>query len=295
MSLLRSLIAALALVATGRAGLAAEGSIVPLAIADGEHGGGRAHVQARFGNALGPMRLDTGASSTRLRLAPWNAQFPVVGGSRSESASGRLASCEDVEAQNVQLVAEQGNNIGRATYVVTRCEASAGDDLLGLDFFHNARFTLDLDGRRMAFPGAPGGPLAPLRRLGPEGRLVGVEARLGRTRAIGLIDTGAELTAVDRRFVEHHRALFKPVREKAHAQDASGAALAAKLYKLAEIDLGEGRVLRDLYVIAYDFGALRGALGRETPLILGFNALRSFVWSFDFTAPDAPLWRADPR
>lgn len=190
MSLLRSLIAALALVATGRAGLAAEGSIVPLAIADGEHGGGRAHVQARFGNALGPMRLDTGASSTRLRLAPWNAQFPVVGGSRSESASGRLASCEDVEAQNVQLVAEQGNNIGRATYVVTRCEASAGDDLLGLDFFHNARFTLDLDGRRMAFPGAPGGPLAPLRRLGPEGRLVGVEARLGRTRAIGLIDTG---------------------------------------------------------------------------------------------------------
>ena len=79
MSLLRSLIAALALRRAEPGGLAAEGSIVALTVAEGEHGGGRTHVQARFGNAHGPMRLDTGASSTRLRAAPWNAEFPLVG------------------------------------------------------------------------------------------------------------------------------------------------------------------------------------------------------------------------
>jgi len=294
MPLLRTLLAALALVATSRSGLSAEGSIVPLAVTKTDHSGGRAYVTARFGAAQGPMRLDTGASGSRLRVAPWNADFPVIAASHSESASGRAMRCEDVEAQNVQLVASEGANIGRARYVATRCEAGAGDDLLGLDFFHNARFTLDLDGERMVFPGAPG-PLAPLRRLGPEGRLVGIEARLGRFRTIGLIDSGAELTAIDRRFVERHRSLFKPAHEKPHARDAGGAALAAKLYKLAEIDLGEGRVLRDLFVIAYDFGPLRSALGRETPLILGFNALRPFLWTFDLTAPDAPKGRADPR
>jgi hypothetical protein len=292
---LRSVIAALAcLLAPSRAGLAAESSVVALAVTEGEHGGGRIHVAARFGKVQGTMRLDTGASSTRLRAAPWNAEFPPVGISRSETASGVIARCEDVEAQNVQLVAEQGNNIGRAKYVVTRCADGAGDDLLGLDFFRNARFTLDLDGRRMAFPGASG-PLAPLRRLGPEGRLIGVEARLGRTRAVALIDSGAELSAVDRRFVERHKSLFRPVHERAQARDAGGAALSAKLYKVAEIDLGEGRALHDLYVIAYDFGALRAALGRDAPLILGVNALRPFLWTFDFTAPEAPKWRADRR
>ncbi|MBY6243387.1 hypothetical protein [Methylosinus sp. Sm6] len=292
---LRSLIAALAcLAAPSRPALAAESSVVALAVTDGEHGGGRIHVAARFGNVLGTMRLDTGASSTRLRAAPWNAELPPVGRSESESASGRTTRCEDVEAQNVQLVAEEGNNIGRGKYVVTRCEESGGDDLLGLDFFRNARFTLDLDGRRMMFPGAAG-PLAPLRRLGPDGRLVGVGTRLGRTEAIGLVDSGAELSAVDRRFLERHRSLFKPAREKAHASDASGAAISAKLYKVAEIDLGQGRVLRDLYVIAYDFGPLRRALGRDAPLILGVNALRPLLWTFDFTTPDAPQWRADPR
>ncbi|ATQ68021.1 MULTISPECIES: aspartyl protease family protein [Methylosinus] len=290
----RSLIAALAcLLAPSRAAFA-EGSVVALDVTDGEHGGGRIHVAARFGNVQGPMRLDTGASSTRLRAAPWNAELPLVGQSRSESASGAVTRCADVEAQNVQLVAEQGNNIGRAKYVVTRCEDGAGDDLLGLDFFHNARFTLDVDGRRMAFPGAAG-PLAPARRLGPDGRLVGVEARLGRAKLAGLIDSGAELSAVDRRFVERHRSLFRPVHEQAHARDAGGAALSAKLYKVAEIDFGAGRTLRDLYVIAYDFGSLRGVLGRDAPLILGVNALRPFLWTFDFTAPEAPKWRADRR
>jgi hypothetical protein len=294
MTFLRTLLAALALVASSRTGLGADGSIVSLTVTEADHGGGRAYVTARFGNAQGPMRLDTGASGSRLRLAPWNADFPVIAASHSESASGRAARCEDVEAQNVQLVAEQGNHIGRAKYAATRCEAGAGDDLLGLDFFHNARFTLDLEGKRMLFPGAPG-PLAPLRRLGPDGRLVGIETRLGRTRAVGLIDSGAELSAVDRRFVARHRSLFKPAREKAHARDAAGAALSAKLYKVAEIDLGQGRALRDLYVIAYDFGPLRSALGRDAPLILGFNALRPFLWTFDLTAPETPKGRADPR
>jgi hypothetical protein len=301
MTLFRSFFAILALLSTaGREALAAEESVVALTVSESDHGGGRIYVPVRFGNALGTMRLDTGASTSRLRLASWNAQFPVLARSESEAASGKTTHCEDVEAQNVQLVAEQGNNIGRAKYEVSRCETSAGDDLLGLDFFRDARFTLDLARGKMIFSGSAGGAsasggLAPLRLIGPERRLIGVDVRLGRTAAVGLLDTGAELSAVDRRFVEKHRSLFRLVREKSGAIDASGAQFAYRLYKLRELDLGEGRVLADVYMIAYDFGPLRQALGRETPFILGFNVVWPFVWTFDFSAPDAPRWRAEKR
>jgi hypothetical protein len=274
---------------------AMERSIVPLDVVHGADGGGRAYVTMRFGNVMGPMRLDTAASTSRIKLAPWNAGFPALGASVSTSASGVASRCEDVEAANVELKASQGNNIGRAKYRVTRCATSDGDDLLGLDFFQGARFSLDLAGGEMVFfPESDGADWRPFRRLWPDQKLVGLEARIGKTEVVGLFDTGAEISAVDRRFLERHKALFVPVKKKAKVSEASGKKIDAKVYKAKEIDIGAGRVLKDVVFVSYDFGPLREALGGEAPIILGFDILSRFRWELDFGA-EGPRWREEVK
>jgi hypothetical protein len=273
-----------------------DASVIPLTLAKSDFGGGRIYVPVRFGNVQGQMRLDTGASTTRITLAPWNKDLPISAQSASTGASGKATRCEDVEAKNVQLVAARGNNIARAKYEVSRCETGDGD-LLGLDFFKGVRFTLDFARHEMTVSreALAAGRGKPFRLLGPDARLVGVEVRAGRTSALGLFDTGAEISAVDQRFVDAHKKLFTLVKKSAKGGEAGGRRFTSKIYKIKVLDLGEGRILRNVHALAYDFGALREALKRETPFILGYNVVSAFDWVLDFTSPQSPRWEARAR
>ncbi|BDV40272.1 aspartyl protease family protein [Methylocystis bryophila] len=271
-------------------------STIPLTLTQSDWGGGRIFVTARFGNIQGPMRLDTGASTTRMMLAPWNKDWPVLGRSASLGSSGRAISCDDAEAQNVLLPAGQGEDVGRAKLLVTRCAAGEGD-LLGLNFFKGARFSLDFEKRVLTFfpPAQANAKPKPFRKLTPEQSLVGIDLRLGKAAVIGFFDTGAELCAVDRAFVATHMPLFTLVRRKVGASGSSGGNFSPDLYKIKAIDLGDGLVLRDVYTLVYDFGTLRNALGRGTPLILGYNFVSRMQWELDFSSPTAPTWSARPK
>ncbi len=269
-------------------------STVPMTLTQSDYGGGRIYLSVRMGNALGTMRLDTGASTSRVTVAPWNKDFPTLGQSASTGAFGQTVRCDDVLVKLVELKASEGNNIARANYGVSRCPAGSGDDLLGLDFFKGARFSLDVDRREIVFFGETPATAhyRPFRLLGPDKRLVGVDLRMGRARVAGLFDTGAEISAVDRRFVDTHKNLFTVVKGKGRASEAGGKRLSSRIYRIREIDLGDGRVLRGVNALVYDFGALRDALGPDTPVILGFDVVGKFRWELDFTAPDAPRWDA---
>jgi len=294
---MKQLMRALFCLFCGVASAVAEGearSTIPLSVRQGGFDGARLYAPVRIGGVLGSMRLDTGASTSRLALAGWNKDFPVLGASASQGASGVATQCDDVEIPGIALKASQGNDIARMRHEATRCPA--GEDLLGLNFLRGARFSLDIaPGELSFFDAAPGDRRPrPFRLLGPEA-LLGVDARAGDAAIIGLFDTGAEICAVDRRFVEKHKKLFVPVAETGAAQDAGGKALASKVYKLKKLDLGEGRVFRDLYVLSYDFGALREALGGRTSFIFGANLLRKLRWDIDLTTKDAPSWDAKAK
>jgi hypothetical protein len=269
-------------------------STIPMTLTKSDYGGGRIYLPVRVGNVMGSMRLDTGASTTRVALAPWNKDLPSVGQSASTGASGRTMACDDVEAKNVELKASQGNNIARTKYEITRCATSDGDDLLGLDFFKGARFTLDFERHEMAFFGGATETSRPkpFRLIGPDRRLVGIELRAGNTAAVGLFDTGAEICAVDQQFVDKHKNLFTLVKSKGKASEAGGKLFSHKMYKIKELDLGEGLVSRNVYAIAYDFGVLREALGRQTPFILGYNFVSKIYWELDFASSASPTWDA---
>jgi hypothetical protein len=272
-------------------------STILLTLTQSDYGGGRIYLPVRFGNFMGTMRLDTGASTTRITLADWNKDLPSLDQSVSTGASGKTTRCDDVEAKNVELKAAQGTNIARAKYLVTRCAASDGDDLLGLDFFKGARLNLDFERHELVFFGdAPAnGRSKPFRLLGPDQRLVGIEVRSGNTTAVGLFDAGAEISAVDRQFVEKHKNQFTLVKRKGKASEVGGKKFSPQIYKIKEFELARGLILRDVYVIVYDFGVLREALGRETPFILGYNLLSQFNWELDFRSPNAPTWDAKPK
>lgn len=269
-------------------------SMIPLSLNEGDYGGGRIYAPVRFGNVLGMMRLDTGASSSRIRFALWNKDFPVVGQTESLGASGRLMRCDDVEARGVLLKAARGGSIGREKYTLTRCPSNDGDDLLGLDFFRGTRFQLDLMRREIVFLDpkiSEAEQRQPFVLLGTDRKLVGLNALVGNVPVVGLFDSGAELSAVDLTFVRSHGNLFAPVKHRLKASEAGGAKWAPKLYRLKEIDIGEGRIVRGIYVLAYDFGVLREALGAKTQMILGYNFLSHFLWDLDFTRPEAPRWQ----
>ena len=270
-------------------------SMIPLSINEGDYGGGRIYAPVRFGNVLGMMRLDTGATSSRITFALWNKDFPVVGQTESIGSSGKSTHCDEVEAKNVLLKALQGASIGRSKYTLTRCASSDGDDLLGVDFFKGTRFQLDLARREIVFPDPKVSPEQQFQSfvlLGADRRLVGLKAQIGDKPVVGLFDSGAELSAVDLTFVKNHAEHFSPVKHRLKASEAGGAKWAPKLFRLKEINIGEGRILKGLYVLAYDFGVLREALGDRTPIILGYNFISQFHWELDFTAADAPRWRA---
>ena len=272
-------------------------SMIPLSLNEGDYGGGRIYAPVRFGSVAGKMRVDTGASTSRITFALWNKDFPVVGHTSSMGASGKLMHCDDVEARNVLLKAAQGDSIGRTKYTLSRCPSSDGDDLLGLDFFRGTRFQLDLAHREIVFPDqkTPGGDLKqPFVTLGAD-RLVGVNVQIGGVATVGLFDSGAEISAVDLSFVKSHSDLFTPVKSHIKASEAGGGRWAPKLFKLKEISLGEGRVVKGIFVLAYDFGVLREALGAQTSVLLGYNFLSRFQWDLDFTTPDAPKWSARLR
>ncbi len=269
-------------------------SVIPLTLTEGEFAGGRIYLPVRIGNVMGPMRLDTGASSTRIRLAAWNKDMPVLGESVTTGASGATMRCDDVEAPKVELVANEGNNVARMNYELTRCPAGDADDLLGIDFFKGARFSLDIDRRELVFFGAvtANSQPKPLRRLGPDRRLIGVDLHFGKTTSVGLFDSGAEVSAVDQQFIRKHKGLFAVVNAKARASGVAGAQIASRIYKIKSLDLGEGRMLHDVYAISYDFGGLRAALGRDVSVLIGCNVIRRFNWDFDFSAPESPTWDA---
>jgi hypothetical protein len=233
-------------------------STIPLTLNESNWGGGRIFVTARFGKIQGPMRLDTGASTTRVMLQPWNRDWPVLGRSTSVGSSGHAISCDDVEAQNVVLPAIQGNDVGRATLLITRCASGEGD-LLGLNFFKGTRVALDFGKKELTFFPPVSAGAKPFRRLTPEQSLVGLDLRLGKEATVGFLDSGAELCAVDRAFVARHMPLFTFVRRRIGASGASGGYY---------------------------------ALGRGTSVILGYNFITRLHWDFDFTSPEAPTWSA---
>ena len=256
------------------------------------YGGGRIYAPVRIDNYKGFMRVDTGASTSRFHKSAWNKKFIITNTVHSISATAAVAKCEEVVVPSLSIVAQLGNVIGRINYLATRCPAGIGDDLLGLDFLKGSEFTLNLKENQIRFfePLPNDRQSHPLRALGREKDLIGIEIDIGGFSTYGLLDTGAEMTAIDSVYFIAHPELFENVKSKISMRGTNGNSITAKLCKIKSINLGDGVFIKNLYALVYDFNALRDEIGHDTPVILGYNFFEKFKWKFNFKKNITPTW-----
>jgi len=273
------------------------GATTSLSIASGSYGVGRIYAPVRFGGVTRQMRLDTGASTSHIKLAPWNKKLPSLGQRHTLTVTGNKSLCDKVRFHDVEIIGHENQKVRKENYQLLRCLTSNGDDLLGIDFFQGEYFTLNFKDKQINFINNldQTHQSTPFRKITGADGLLGVDIRIGASTSVGLFDSGAEISAVDQRFVAQNKSSFVLVRATGMATEASGKQWPTKLYKIKSLDIGGGQVVRDIYAIVYDFGVLRDAFGHETSFILGYNFISKFNWTIDLRSSQDPRWTARLR
>ena len=273
------------------------GATSSLSITFGSYGVGRIYAPVRFGEVNRLMRIDTGASTSHIKLAPWNKKLPSLGQRHTLTVTGNKSLCDKVKFHDAEIIAHGNQKVRKENYQLLRCLTSNGDDLLGIDFFQGEYFTLNFKDKQINFINNLDQTLqsTPFRKITGADGLLGVDIKIGSSASVGLFDSGAEISAVDQRFVAQNKSSFVLVRNTGMATEASGKQWPTKLYQIKSLDIGRGQVVRDIYAIVYDFGVLHEAFGRETSFILGFNFISKFNWMIDLRSSQDPRWTARLR
>lgn len=273
--------------------------IVPLAIeSSSTPQGGRIYVPTQMAGFESLMRLDTGATTSRIRLASWNKNLPIVDHSESVSASGQTRSCDMVQSQGIALRTTNSGKVMRSNYVLSRCPDESSEDLFGLDFFIGTQVRFDFNARTIELnePAPTATQFLPLKIITTGDPLLALPLKVdSNTSYFGMVDSGAEISAVDERYVHYHENQFEFIKDVAEASDAAGKSWTPKLYRMKELAIAGGKTLKDVLVIVYDFGYVRQALGTETPFILGYNVLSQFNWTFDLKNIDRARYSVENR
>lgn len=275
-------------------------AVILLDVVYEESGGGSMYVSVRAGAFKGSMQLDTGASTSRVAVSPWNQFLPSLGQSTSVSANGSESQCSEVHPESFALVARDGTLLARKNYTLNRCESASDSDLLGLDFFNRTLMRLNFDDQTLEVESKPQVLVeghAPIHALVPTSTalLMGIPVRIADRNGFGMVDTGSELTAVDLTFIRNNSAAFEYIGQAGKATAADGTEWYPEIYTLKKLKLGDRHELENVKVIAYDFGSFIDDLGRDVHIILGFNVLSQFNWEFDLRDPKARTWLATPR
>jgi len=99
-----------------------------------------------------------------------------------------------------------------------------------------------------------------------------------RTRAVW--DTGASITAIDRRFVKAHPDKFKRLSREIKGVDAGGQKIPLELFEAKEINVGR-RSFKNVPVVVLDLALLSETVAPDVYAVLGFNVIRRSDWYFD--------------
>ena len=213
--------------------------------------------------------------ATTLPLNSDTSAYAILTQEQSTGVSGVPSACDAIELGELAA-----GDLRESRYRAKRCPGS--DYALGLDFFQ--KLTIQLDLKRGVLNvlscGHRGGKLHPLIRR-TKSHLT-MNASVGAHDIRVLFDTGADATLMDLDFLNTHRELFhKAAGREQDGRDANGNFVPSEVYKVHSFRVGE-LGLDGLEIVAIPFAAhMKLALGLETPIILGTNALIKGVWTVD--------------
>lgn len=256
-------------------------------------GGGGIYLPAIFRGKTIKMLLDTGASSTYILPAQWNMSLPILGTKVALGINGIPSSCSKLDLSDLQIGSSIDPVISNKRIQGLRCQESNGENIIGVNYLYGSIIELDFRKRIMSvldhnseFP-----PVADLIKLKNGDGVLGLPIKISSNNIIGLLDTGAAISAVDSKYVASHKQDFELVEKNSNASEGSGHSISAKLYKIRNLTFGETNTLRNIYAISYDFSSLQQAFGPELVAIIGYNIISRFSWTFDLRSENKPMWR----
>jgi hypothetical protein len=94
-----------------------------------------------------------------------------------------------------------------------------------------------------------------------------------------VFDTGASITAVDKKWIQAHSDEFESL-DEAEERTFSGEINLTHLYRARSLKVGEVE-FTSLYVIAIDFARMPW-LDSKTAVILGYNVISKGTWKLDY-------------
>jgi hypothetical protein len=244
----------------------------PLLLKRGEIESGYMEVMVTLDGFTTPIKLDTGANSTQLLAAPWNAHYPVLRQAQRGGASGLRYTCDVISFAKVSV-----EGLSQQAYEADRCALDAGHQLFGIDFFKGEALYFDFEQSALELNGPRAKGSYPLK-IYEEGH-ISLELKILGRPYFAVFDTGAGLTSVDQPFVDRNPDSFTFVRA-IQGKDGGGHSVAMKLYRIKRLEI-DSAVLENEYVLAFDFGRIRDYFGENTPLILGFNVITKHNWAID--------------
>jgi hypothetical protein len=256
-------------------------------------GGGGIYLSAIFRGKTIKMLLDTGASSTYILPAHWNMSLPVLGTKVALGINGIPSSCSKLDLSDLQIVSSIGPVISNKPIQGLRCQENNGDNIMGINYLYGSIIELDfrkgimsvLD-RSSELP-----PMTDFIKLKNGNGVLGLPLTIGSTKIIGLLDTGATISAVDSKYVDCHKQDFEIVEKNSYSSEGSGKNISVKLYKIRNLAFGETNSLHNIYAISYDFSSLQQAFGPDLVMIIGYNVINRFPWTFDLRSESEPMWR----
>ena len=159
---------------------------------------------------------------------------------------------------------------------------------IGMDFFkYFGAFEINVPNRTLSLGESRIRNITPSFRLGREKDHLMIEARSGDDQhyAKAMFDTGAELTAVKRQYIEAHREDFE-YNDRGSTIDANGVSTAIEIWTALKIKLGQ-RTFINARVIVYDFTF-------NADMIIGSNIINKAVWTFNLKENTWSVTRPSP-
>ena len=234
-----------------------------------KEGGYHVNIHLKVDGHKTKVLLDTGAPTSRVQSDEVLSKYPVVDKSESKGVSGK--------GVEFSVIAPKMIALGNSEIASPKITISEGLGVLGLDILENFIFQYDLKNSVLRIVEKLNPVTFPLKRL-KRGHIT-IPLVAGKELNYGLVDTGADISLVDKRYIDAHPELFTLLR-KEDGTDHNGNKVESFIYACKELKVGN-LTLKDVEMATFEFPDFLRSRLEGTDFLLGNNVIGNGKWTFD--------------
>lgn len=258
-------------------------AMIPIEVVENEIESGRLYIPCEYDGYKDRCHLDTGSTYTSVQFNMHTANYRVIGKKQRVGAAGLAQSSDLVNIGFFKVGAIQQENLKVVRYSSDKNQESR----LGMSFLKNVNLRLDFKEKLLSLTNSSLNSQNQLDLIIDDKGLLYINTTLGGKSIKALWDTGAELTVASNEFVQSNISHFKFIMDIENGSDAAGNKIFFKLYSAENLIINGHKTKGNF--LSMDFKPLRGKIGPDVNMILGFNHIRQLNWEFDL---DSMKWNS---